>query len=257
MNFESAKRFFFRILIACLVAAASLGVVTVLMGHFSDVLAKTLFTIFLVAAHAIISFGFISTNEKQKTLENLTIFTNVTFGVIVFSFITSIFGVWGIISGDLVGKLYSVYFVLLFATLHGEVLATMVKVQSDLAKYVIANYFFMLVVVVMLMPVIFVSDKADLGSFYYRLLAASGIIDATLSMVAIILHKLYLQKNPQTNDLAFSSPRTLGSTAMGAGGQSVTIPQKRGTNIFVKILIAYIVIQILGAIFVGAFGGFK
>lgn len=257
MNFESAKRFFFKILIACLVAAASLAVVTILVGHFSDTLEKALLTIFLIAAHALISFGFISTNEKQDVLEDLKIFTNATFGVIVLSFITSIFGVWHIISADMVSKLYLVYFVLLFATLHAEILSKIVKIQSNLAKYVISNYLFMFVVVVMLMPVIFVNDKSSLGSFYYRLLAASGIIDATLSMVTIILHKLYLQKNPLTKDLAFSAPQALGGTAMGVGAQQTVAPQKRGMNIFVKILIAYITLQILGALFVGAFGGFK
>lgn len=54
----------------------------------------------------------------------------------------------------------------------------------------------MVAVVGMLLVVIFSGDPTLLPNFYYRLLAAIGIVDATLSISAIIMHKLYAQKHP-------------------------------------------------------------
>ena len=255
MSLEKIKSIFLKALIACLVAAAVLAVVTVLVGHFNDILEKALFTIVLIGVHSLVSFGFIVNNEQQETFDNLSFFTNVTFGIIILSFITSIFGVWHVFPGDLVAKLYEVYFVLLFASLHGEILAKTLGKQANINNIVYANYIFMLLVIVMLMPVIFTNGGSSLGSFYYRLLAAFGIIDATLTLIAVILHKLYLQKHPKINDNVFSMQ--LQNVPGQVNPQYVQVPvqqKRRGMNIFVVILIGYIFLQFLGGIFVVILG---
>lgn len=242
--FENVKRIFLQILIGCLVAAGVLCVITVLVGSFNDIFAKALFTILLIALHSLFSFGFIANKERQKTSENLEFFSNATFIIIVLSFITSLAGVWGILDGDLVWRLYLTYFVLLFATLHGEVLAKLLGKQSSIDKIVYSNYGFMLVVVLMLLPVIFVSDAALLGEVYYRFLAAFGIIDATLTLLAIILHKLYLQKNPKTQSAVFGLE----------AGQANNPQPRRGMHPLVIILIAYLAFQFIGGIVIAAIG---
>lgn len=244
MNLTNLKRLFLKSLIGCLVAAASLAVVTILMGDFNDVSAKALVTILLVAAHCLISFGFIVNNERQETFENLSFFANATFILIVLSFITSVLGVWGILPGSLVGKLYALYFVLLFATLHGEILAKTLGKQGSINNLVSANYVFMGVVVLMLLPVIFLEDSSSLGSFYYRLLGAFGIVDATLTLIVVIMHKLYVQKHPALQDNVFNAP----DGQIGAAAQPGTARPHRGMNIFVTLLIVYIVLQFIGGI---------
>jgi len=244
-------------MIGCLIAAAALAVVTVLIGEFNEVLGRSLFTIALIALHCFISFSFIVNNEKQKTFDSLTFFTNVTFIIIILSFITSVFGTWTILAGWLVLKLYGVYFVLLFATLHGETLSKTTGKQSAIDNTVYANYCFMFIVVVMLMMVIFLSDSADvLGPIFYRFLAAFGIIDATLTLIAIIAHKLYVQKHPTPKATIFSMPLALGQVATNTNPGQLAPQQapKRHMNIFVILILIYAGLQFLGAIVVGILG---
>ncbi|MDB5182169.1 MAG: hypothetical protein JWP13_932 [Candidatus Saccharibacteria bacterium] len=253
MNFSKIKSLFLRLLIACLVAASLLAVVTVLVGSFTEVSSKALITILLIAVHSLVSISFITNHEKQDTFSNLAVFTNVTFGIIVLSFITSVLGVWGLLSGELVGKLYALFVVLLFACLHGEVLAKTLGKQVTIDKVVYANFVFMTIVVLMLLPVIFSGFSESLGSFYYRLLAAVGIIDATLSLVAVILHTLYVQKHPQISDPVFS----LQQLPYQQNGENVPVmvqQPKRHTNIFVVILIGFLVLQVIGSVLVAVIG---
>ncbi len=254
MNLTKSKSLFLKILISCLIAAAALAVVTVLIGSFNDILTKALFTILLVALHSLISIGFITNNEKQDTFESLAFFTNVTFGIIVLSFITSLLGTWGTVSGGIVAKLYALYFVLLFAVLHGEVLAKTIGKQASIDKVVFFNYCFMLVVVVMLIPVIFTGYSSSLGGFYYRLLAAAGIVDATLTLVAVILHNLYVQKHPKVNDPVFSAPALPGQQVVGQQSVPVASRPKRGMNIFVLILVVIVGLQLLAGLIIAVIG---
>ncbi len=251
MNLDKIKSYFLKTMIGCLVAAAAIAVVTVLSGQFNDVTSKALSTIVLIALHSLISFSFIVNNEKQKTFDSLTFFTNATFIIIILSFITSIFGLWRILGADFVGKLYALYFILLFAILHGEVLAKTLGKKDSINSVVYSNFIFMVAVVLMLLPVIFMEEPSSLGSMYYRILAATGIIDATLTLIAVILHKLYIQKHPELVDPVFNTPvAAAGQTA----GTSATPAPAKGMNIFVKLLIGYIVLQIVVSIGIGLIG---
>lgn len=243
MNFPKLKRLFLRTLIGCLIAAAGLAVVTVLIGKFNDICAKALFTILLVAVHSLVSFGLMSNNEKQDTFGTLTFFTNATFGIIVLSFATAVLGVWDVMPGELVARLYGLYMVLLFAVLHGEVLAKTLGKQLNIDKTVRINFGFMVVVVAMLLPIIF---GASFGPFYYRMLAAAGIIDATLTLITVILYKLYMQKHPKLPDPVFSVQPT-GYQPNGQLQPVAVMPQqpKRHMNIFVLILLVYVGLQVV------------
>lgn len=252
MQMEKIKSLFLKSLIGCLVAAAAIAVITVISGQFNDVMAMALYTILLIAIHCLVSFGFIVNNEKQETFESLAFFTNATFIIIILSFMTSVLGVWVVLPGGLVGRLYALYFVLLFAILHGEVLAKTTGKQESIDNVVYANYFFMAIVVLMLLPVIFYTDSSDLGAFYYRLLAAFGIIDATLTLVAVILHRLYIQKHPRTNDAVFNVPVAPGQP--GVQPQAVAAPHARKMNIFVVILVGYLILQFGASIILALIG---
>lgn len=227
MDYTNIKNVFLKILIACLVAAAGIAVVAVLAGSFTDILGKALVTIMVVAFHSLTALGFINRNTSQSS-----IFMNSALGLLVISFATSILGVWGILDGELVGKLYGQYFILLFSILHGEILVKIVGKQRSIDKIVITNFWFMAVVVAMLVPVIFLADSMTLDGFYYRVLAAAGIIDATLTLTAIIMHRLYLQKHPEAVDTTSDKPSK----------------HHAGVSILVAILIGYIALQMVGSL---------
>ena len=258
MNLTEIRSLFFKLLIGCLIAAAALAVTTVLLGSFNEVCRKALFTILLVALHALVGISFITTNEKQDSPDGLVFFTNATFSIIVISFMTSILGVWGILPGSIVGKLYMLYLVLLFAILHGEVLAKTRGEQSNIDAIVGANFVFMAVVVGLLIPIIFV-DSDLFADFYYRLLAACGIIDATLTLVAVILHHLYIQKHPKIADPIFTI-QSMPSQIPGQPPQNmqVTMQQpKRRMNPLVLLLLIYVGFQVIGGVFMFAFAAMR
>ncbi len=186
-------------MIGCLVLAAGIAVVAVLVGKFSDTLGRALATIAMVALHAAFGLGYITGAENRGRKDggrSIELFGNAVFTLIVASFVTSIFAIWHILGAWLAIKMYMLYGVLLFATLHADVLYRIRRFESRINTVVAANYFFMAAVVGMLVTVIFV-EPHHLGDFFFRLLAACGIVDATLSITAIIMHKLYLQKHPE------------------------------------------------------------
>lgn len=246
MNLATLKSLFMKIMIGCLIAAGAIAVITVLSGQFNEILGRSLATIGLIALHALASFAYIDMNEKQKSAKDLAFFTNAVFVIIVASFITSLFGLWSILQGSFVVQLYFMYGILLFAVLHGDVLAKTLGNEKTTDNIVYANYAFMIVVVVLLMPVVFGSADG-LGDLYYRLLAAFGIVDAILTLIAVILNKMYLEKHPKANPTIFGSITLADGEQKTATIATMPAPKKR-MNVFVMILIAYLVIQVVGGL---------
>jgi len=233
---ENLKRIFFQILIGCLVGSAFIAVVAVLTGAFNKVLGRSLLTIFLVAVHTILSFGYLNETDKQnKKNRNSTteLFTNTVFTLIAISFVTSIFASWGLIGGQITSKLYLCYGVVLFATLHADLLYKLRNYQRTIDNLIVSNYFVMSVVVFMLFMVILVSDSNALGEYFYRFLAAIGIIDATLTLTISIMHRLFLQKHPELAERAENSR---------VGRRSFL------RNPLVVIVLLYVIAQSVGAI---------
>ena len=252
-RFETLKKLFIKVLIVSLISAAAVAVITVLVGQLSDILWRSLMTLGLVAAHALASLFYIRTAEQSKDGEELTFFSNSVFIIIILSFVTSIFGTWQIIDGELMGKLYLTYFVLLFAVLHGELLSKTSKLEPYIDRIVAANYGFMLLVIGLLLPIIYFS-QITFSDIYYRGLAAAGIVDATLTILAVIFHKLYLQKHPKAESQLFS----VNSGQLDANGQpipvAVAIP-KRHTNPLLLLLGVYIIGQMVVSLIFAVSGG--
>lgn len=190
---------FFQILIACLLGSAGIAVIAVLVGSFNDTLGKALATIAMVALHAGFGLSYISDTEKRNQKDggrSIELFSNTVFTLIVLSFITSVFAIWEVLNGPLTLKLYLSYAVLLFATLHADVIYRIRGFEQKIDKVVLANYAVMALVVLMLFTVIFTNGATGLGEFFYRLLAAAAIVDATMTITAVIMHKMYLQRHP-------------------------------------------------------------
>ena len=243
LNFKNLKTLFLRALIFSLIAAALLAVITVIIGKFNSLFDKALITILMVAIHSLISLGFITNNEKTKTFDNLAFFTNTAFVIIIASFLTSVMWTWNIVHPTLGYELYELYFVILFASLHGEALFKITGKQNLINKLVYSNYIFMSGVVIMLIPIIFF-QQTNFPSIYFRLLAAIGIIDATLTIISVIQYKLYLQKNPDLNDNLFGNQ----SSALASGQPSQVQYKKHHMNIFLKIFIILMALQFIAGL---------
>lgn len=235
INFAEFKKFFLFNLIGSLVISALVAVVTVLIGEFNEITGRVLLTLLMVIVHSLISLAFIWDDKRQNTFERLAFFINVLFIIIIVSFLTSIFGIWKIMPGETVWHLYQTYLVIGFASLHGDILSKVLHKENYMDLIVYINYVFMAIVVLMLQPVIYIENATKvLGEFFFRILGAVGIIDGTLSILTIILYKLYMHKHPKVD-----SPLSNKS-------------EKKGLSIWVWILIIYLIAQIaLPLIFFG------
>lgn len=236
VEFAEFKKFFLFNLIGSLIICAIVAVITVLMGSFNEITGRVLLTLFMVVVHSLVCLSFIWDDERQNTFEKLAFFANVLFFLIVVSFITSILGIWKIIPGEIVWHLYQTYFVIGFASLHGDILSKALDKESYIDLIVYLNYVFMAVVVLMLQPVIYLDNSTRvLGEFFFRVLGAIAIIDGTLSILTIIFYKLYINKHPKINNPLEGN--------LYAKTELKT--SKKGLSIWVWLLIIYLVIQVV------------
>lgn len=250
MSSETLKKSAIQIMLASLIGAAGIAVFAVLIGEFNDVLGKALLTLFLVTLHALLSLAYIDHSSK-RTSQTLTFFSNTIFVLLVLSFITSVFGVWGLFPGEMVGRLYGTYFVIAFAALHGEMLYGVTGKTSGVDKIVYTNYIFMALVIGLLLPIIWV-DSEYFGDFYYRGLAAAGIVDATLTIVAVILHKLYLQKHPEETSQLFTYAETVDE--FGNPVKVKVEEKRRGLHPLLWVLIIFLGFQVIGSVLFAIIG---
>jgi len=236
MDIEEFKKFFLFNLIGALVISALVAIVTVLIGSFNEISGRVLFTLAMVIMHSLVSLSFIWENEKKHTFENLSFFTNTLFFIIVLSFLTSILGIWKIIPGDFIWNIYQTFFVIGFASLHGNILSKALHKETYIDTIIYLNYLFMAGVVLMLLPIIYIENAVQVfGEFYYRVLGAIGIVDGTLSILTIIFHKIYMHKHPKAENPLYTDWHNQ------APKQA---EKKRGLSMWVWILIIYLILQI-------------
>jgi len=241
ISFAEFKKFFIFTLIGSLIAAALVAVVTVLIGEFNEVTGRVFTTLFMAVFHSLISLAFIWDDSRRNTFNKLAFFVNTVFLLIVMSFVTSLFGIWKIAPAETIWHLYQTYFLIGFASLHGDILSKAFYKEKYMDMVICANYMFIVLVVLMFLPIIFINNATVvLGQMYFRFLAAAGIIDGTLSILTVIFFKLYMHKHPEiVNEVPAA---------------------KRRTSIWVWILIIYLVFQIIGPLtfaLTGAFFGYR
>ncbi len=252
MQLAQIKKLAINTMIVSLIGSAAVAVLAVLIGSFNDIVGKALFTLLIVALHALVSLGFLDSRTKIGDTEDLKFFTNTIFILIVLSFLTAVFGIWELLPGEIVVKLYGTYFIAAFATLHGEMLHKTTGLDAKINNIVYGNYVMMTLVITLLLPLLWLASHAEFPDFYYRLLSAAAIVDATLTILAVILHKLYLQKHPALKSDLFST--VIYTTDANGNQVSQTVaPSKRRMNPLLVILGLLLLFQLIGPlVFLGA-----
>lgn len=251
MNSEKLKKLSIQVMIGGLLGAALIAVVAVLAGSFNSVFIRALFTLLFVMLHALACLSFIG--QAAKKSNNFRFFENSVFFLVVLSFFTSIFGVWGFLPGEIIARLYGTYGILLFACLHGQMLSETKGKKIGIDLIVNSNYVLMFIVVILAMPVLWL-DSGSFPGFYYRILAAFGIIDATLTILAVIIHRMYIQKHPETQSTIFSVATQLDANGVPVKVQTVT--QKRRIHPLIWLLGIFIVGQMVISLLFGILGAF-
>lgn len=193
IDFKKLKKYLTYLIIGILIVAACVSVVAVLMGSVNDAISKTYATLFWSAIHCLIALAIIWNDSIEKTYTRLPFFLNTLFLIVALSFAGVVLKVWDIVAWETFSNFYKTFATLAFASFHGEILSKAEKKKNHIDIAIYLNYVF-IVLVFCLLQVQFYVD--NLGDFFYRVLAASSIIDGTLSILVIIFYRLYRYNNP-------------------------------------------------------------
>jgi len=198
------KKYYLYCLIGSLISAALVAIASILIGSFTDTTGRVLGTLALVVVHSLVSLTIVK--DENNKINKLAYFSDTLFVLLVASLITSLFAVWQLISESLTGQLYALFFIVGFSVLHGNSLYLIMGKNKMLTRVLSANLFAITAVAIMFVPVILTSGGDGLDDFYYRLLGSVGVVDVTLTVIAVILYKLHLQRNPgEINELVFNT----------------------------------------------------
>ncbi len=193
---KNIKKYFLYVFIGGLVASSLISIVAVLIGEFNDFIQKSLTTTLLMVAHALAVLAFISVNDDNRNKAS-DIVLDTLFGVTIASFITSIFAVWEILTGSIIGHLYIMYFyaviaaLLIRALLNANRIDKVTRMLADVSIYITIFLF------ALLMPSVFVEYPVELPETYNRGLAATAILLGTTTILTVIFHRLYVNKHPE------------------------------------------------------------
>lgn len=190
------KKYYLYTLIGSLIAAAVVAIVTILIGTFNNLTARVLGTLALVVAHSLVSMTVVK-DEKSK-INSLAFFSETLFLLIVSSLIVSLLATWGILSPGVTYKIYAIFFVFGFCSLHSNTIFLIRNKDRLISKLVYINQYFIGTATLMALPAILIEN---MNGIYYRIFGSIAVVDVTLTVVATILYKLYLQKHPEEKNV--------------------------------------------------------
>lgn len=193
------RGFLLKGVLGCLIAAASVAVFAILVGSMDGTAWRAIGTIFIAVIHIFLLFLVLPANRpgvSQTRSVNMVI--NVLTVIVVASFFTSVANTWGAIDSSLAGKLYGTFIISFISLLHAKGLMDIEDINPTVRSVVRANYAFVALIALLIIGLIYLENASSLLSgFYGRLLAASLVVDVTLSIIVTVMHRLYLQKHPE------------------------------------------------------------
>lgn len=193
------KKYFLHVMVGSLIAGAFVGIVSILIGSFSDTSGKVILSLVLLMAHAIFSFSVIPDGSNQERIKRLSFFYEILFVLVSLSLFTSLFATWSLLEGELAWQLYLSYFSIGFASLIISVLSLFRDKSRDLSMAASTGIASTAILLVFVLTMIFAYDSLD--DFYYRLTAVVAIVATTSTVITATLYKLYLQKHPEEKNI--------------------------------------------------------
>ena len=194
-------KWFFYILIGGLIVSAVISIMAVLVGEINDVVARSLWTTFIMVVHSLIAVALISaaTNARNSVADEVAL--NVLVGLVIASFITAALGIWEVFSGAVVGDLYRLMFyalfsdLLIFGLLHSRFSDTAIARSAKISIGITVAFFLYLI------PSVFSNSlNYTLPDIYGRGVAAFSILLSTSVVITIIFHWVYAMKHRDEKD---------------------------------------------------------
>ena len=198
---RSLRSWALKLLLASVIAAATVTVVSILVNAWGSVTWRAMGTIIVAVIHLLIVLGLASASistANQRALRSSNAVLNTALMIVVASFFLTTLSVWGAMSGGMLGRWYVSFFVVLFAAFHSKLLYDIEDVAPTTKGVTIANYAVIGVVALMMILLTLMPDLTlMLGGFFVRLMAAMVVVDVTLSIVIAVMRRLYFQQHPE------------------------------------------------------------
>lgn len=185
-------------MLGCLLVAAGVAIIAILIGNFDELTWRSLGTVFSAVIHIFVLLALLTGLPENNpiTKKSSNIVLNATIVIVVLSFFNSVFSIWGLLDASLTGKLFMTFVILLVAIVHAKALEDVCVFYAKLSGLVYANFAFILLVAGLLLGLIYFDSYNLLEGFYGRLLAVSAIVDVTLGIVIAVMQRFYVQKHP-------------------------------------------------------------
>lgn len=191
------KKAFLFVLVGGLVISAVIAVIAVLIGEFNEMTWRALGTTMSIVFHALAGLLFYSMSSGTDDKNLNEVYINTIMGIVVASFATSVFSLWEVLTGPIVGDLYAVYFyTFVFSTL-AKILYAVSRADKVTKALSNTSLGFTALMYTMVLPPLFYDYPNELPDVYYRILAAVAIVLGTTSVLTAIYNRLYLNKHPE------------------------------------------------------------
>lgn len=186
------------------------------------------------------------------------------------SYITSILSIWTVIDGDLPWRMHAAYLVFLCGVAYAKPLIDLESTHSKLKNYVYTNYFFIALACVLLSIAICAPDSWGLwDNMFGRSIAATIVINVSLSMVITVLYHLDSQQHPKLHKEVQQTVAAPGQEAIAqlrdntapAPAAPAQPPRQRMSTAMIVVLtllgifVGMPIVMMLLAILVGLTGG--
>jgi hypothetical protein len=191
------KKAFLFVLVGGLVISAVIAVIAVLVGEFNEMTWRALGTTMSIVFHALAGLLFYSMSSGSDDKNVNEVYINTIMGVVVASFATSVFSLWEVLTGPIIGDLYAVYFyTFVFSTL-AKILYSVARADKVTRALSNTSMGFTGLMYLLVLPPLFYDYPNELPDVYYRILAAVAIVLGTTSVLTAIFNRLYLNKHPE------------------------------------------------------------
>lgn len=200
---KNLHKYFLYTLVGGLVILALISIFAVLIGELNSTITRSLAMTGSMVIHTLIILPIVSIPNKNEKINSPIV--NIILLLSVASFITSIFFIWDILTGQIVIDLYKLYFYSFCVSLWIQLLLNVGSNLIDKQTHLMSNIAIGITVIfyLLLIPTVFTHYPDTLPEFEYRAMTASVIALATVSVLMTIFHRIYISKHPEIKLVPF------------------------------------------------------
>lgn len=187
------KQAFLYVLVGSLVVSALIAISAILVGEFTTIIQKALWTTFIFMVHSLLILAIVLADTKNQLGRDIVATTIL--GAVFANMFTMTFGVWELWSGETSWRAFYFY-MLAIGTAFLLMWLGQLRIAHKLTRALVgATATSLSLWALLLIPWIFV-DTAYLGDFYFRLVSALTVLTATLLIVTTIFRGIAVSQHP-------------------------------------------------------------